>query len=331
MALRIVIIAELIVIIAGIFCHTMNKRKLSLIIFIVVTLLNVLIFFKRNYFVYYSYQSVESLYRPCNTACEKQWKKLVNDYPDSQLLAAGKVLNTYLDKSDSSTINKIIHIGNFLRNSFEKQQGNPSLNLQLKVPFEQFQMLKANPQEKLWCGNWSNMFTYFCWSKGIVCRIVEIIKPRDHHVLNECYLPETGSWVMVDLTNNILSTKNEKGEWLNLIDFLNATERKSSILRYYTFNDSVRSDSYSLTQPGITSYYQKSYPLYYYYRNNLKNIYSLTERFKRYVLPETWYSIFTPSEKPKNNFAYFIKSAAICVWLISALALLFFRKKYLTK
>ena len=102
---------------------------------------------------------------------------------------------------NDSTVKKIKELAEFLLEHFDDQRGVPSATLMSKTPLGQFNLLRLHSEEKLWCGNWSNIYAYFAWNRHIPSRIVEILKPGDHHVFNESYVEELNQWVLVDLTN----------------------------------------------------------------------------------------------------------------------------------
>lgn len=279
------------------------------------TIINIVTFIERDHFSYQSNNSIRDLYKPCDIACISNWKQYIKDYPDSQLTEMGKILDSQLVLKNLNTTDKILTIGNLLRTYFQNQGGVPSAELLQSTPLEQFKKLKKDKNEKLWCGVWSNIFAYMCWSKGITCRNIEIMKPGDHHVVNECYIPEINKWVMVDLTNNFILSKNNRGEWLNTIDFFDGTEKKLSFYSLSSRQNKIFTDTIQFTSPAITVYFQKAYPLYYYYRNNLRAVYSFTSRLKRYLLPVNWYSVYDFGKKPVNNLPYFVKISMIGLWL----------------
>src|SRR5205823_1481170 len=157
------------------------------------------IFLFRDSFQYQPYTSYHSLYQPCDKYCSEKWSKFVKPYPASDLTEAKNILNTHVRAISGSTCDKLLHIGNFIYTRFNSQQGNPTYQFLALSPLNQYKALSTSDTVKLWCGNFAEMFTLFCWSQGIICRTIEIMNPGDHHVLNESYIPETGQWVMTDL------------------------------------------------------------------------------------------------------------------------------------
>ncbi|HEX7847146.1 MAG TPA: transglutaminase domain-containing protein [Chitinophagaceae bacterium] len=299
----------------------MKKRKFLLAAFVIFTAANIFIYIKRDHFAYRLYPSYSSLYSPCQKDCKERWRQFAKDYPAGELEATIKMTDSLLSLHNRSSLEKILLIGNFLRSRFHLQEGSPSALLSSASPFGQFKLLSTNKDEKLWCGNYANMMAWFCRSQGISTRIVEIIKPGDHHVINECYLPEKGKWMMVDLTHNLLGVENEKQEPLHVIGLLEKKSIASPFLAYRSVDDSITRYSFTAQQFPGSNYFQKEFSLYYYKRINLEKVYSTSEKIKRYVLPQSWYSIYEPAGGTGNNLLYFIKLFFICSWLIIIFAL----------
>ena len=86
----------------------------------------------------------------------------------------------------AGTLSKIKAIGHHLYVKFHSQAGIPGDRMHRANPVEKYKLLTADTSQKLWCGTYAQMFSLFCFSQGILTRNVEIFKPADHHVLNEC-------------------------------------------------------------------------------------------------------------------------------------------------
>ena len=291
-----------------------------LIVFLLLTLINLLIFFSRARFSYQSYSSYSALYAPCDPACNRKWKQFVYDYPRDHLSEAKKILDTAIDLKTTSTYDKILRIGNLLYSRFNKQRGKPSFEVLTAAPLDEFKMLSGSASAKLWCGNFSAMFAYFCWSEGITCRIIEIMNPGDHHVLNECYVPETNHWVMVDVTNNQLLVQNSSKQFLSLAEFRKALFRNIPLFATESLPGSIVSRPINTNTSYIENYYKKENPVYYYHRVNNFEIYKLPAKIKRYLLPVSWYEI--TDNKHHSNLLFYIKQVLCLLWLILFLLLL---------
>lgn len=296
----------------------MHLKKRVRIWFILLSVVNILIFIYRDYFQYEPLSSAKDLYGACDASCERKWEQYIHDYPEEEL-AEAKIITDALVKNRAATTEKILAIGNHIYKAFHLQSGKPSDSLLIASPLEQYKKLSTSETEELWCGNFAQMFSFFCWSQGIICRNIEIRNPGDHHVINECYLPEENRWIQADLTNNLLLVKDSTGRLLNFIEFRQGVTAKSKLQAFQFNNDSIR---LQLIDPGnsyITEYYSKSHPAYYYHRVNNKNVYSMPLKVKRYFLPLSWYEILNDTRA--GNFLFYLKIFFIAIWIFTFFAL----------
>ena len=303
------------------------RRKLFLLLLIFTTIANSIVFYFRDRFHYQSYASYSDLYGRCTEECENKWKQFADDYSKNDLKDARRITDSISEKK-IHTLDKLLAISDFLHNRFSKQSGKPSNELLQASPLDQYKMLCASPSEKLWCGNFAQVFSFFCWSQNIVSRNIEIMYPGDRHVLNECYIPEMGTWIMVDVTNNILLTRNSEGKFLDLIQFKEALEKNKPLSSLKADTGSGRQMT-ALSLQNVPAQYFSGYPIYYYHRVNNQKVYSAGEKLKRYFLPVSWYDIFDENKK-HSNLAFYLKEILIFLWLVCLGIFLFSRTKYKT-
>ncbi len=300
----------------------MKKRTTLLVVLFLLTAVNLFIYLKRTHFAYSPQTSATFLYASCESNCIKKWRQVINDYPEEQLRQASAILDSSIQLAETNTTEKILLIGNFIRTHFHDQHGKPSSLVSAATPLEQFKILSQNSSEKLWCGNYANIFAWFCWSRGIATRIIEIIKPGDHHVVNECYIPEKKKWAMVDIGNNLLLVEDSLQEPLHTLDILRKVEDSSVLSIHTSVQNSIKKDSLdSKVFPG-KKHFQKKYSLHYYQQINTNAVYSTRQKLKRYLLPESWYNVYHPDGRSESNFSYFLKVFFICAWLITIFGLL---------
>jgi hypothetical protein len=290
------------------------------IFFLLLTLTNIAIFIFRDRFTYHPNATYSSLYSQCDQTCINKWKQFISDYPQQDLIEGKKMLDTVIKKKNISTSEKILSIAGFLYDHFNKQVGIPSSVL-FTSPLEQFKLLNSNNSLKLWCGNFAFMFTYFCWSEGITSRVVEIKNPGDHHVINECYLPETGKWVMIDVTSNQLLTKNKDGQFLNFLKYKEALKKNFPLFKLAISKDSVEEKKIDTSDINLKQYFKTDHPVYYYYRVNDKKIYTTVSKIKRYFLPDSWYELYDNNEH--SNILFYAKLLFFILWFIALLLAIF--------
>ena len=155
------------------------------------------------------------------------------------------------------------------------------------------------------------------------------MNPGDHHVLNECYLPEEHRWIMVDLTNNLIVVRDNKDQALDLIRFFQTLEAGKPAKAEMVSKDSNRLETVEIfARAGVPHYYLVRQPLYYYHRVVHEQVYDWREKLRRYVLPVSWYDIY--DEEGRSNLPFYIKDLLIGLWLISLIIFMVTRKKYTT-
>ena len=295
----------------------MRRKNPFLFAFLALTFTNLFIFFKRDHFRYQSYASYQSLYQPCNKECKEKWEGFVRDYSTAEFVEA-KTISDSVVKGKSSSFEKILSLGQFLRSKFEGQLGQPTTALICSTPLSQFRQLESNKTNQLWCSNFSQMFAFFCWTQNIVCRNIGIMNPGDNHVINECYLPESKQWILVDLTTNILASES-KDEPFNLVDFRKAVNSDPKIRVWRSINGSALAEE--IDPAPFKSYYGKPYPALFYQSVNYLQKISMGNKIRQYLLPVSWYDILL--EKKGNNFLFYLKLALLVLWALSFFVFLF--------
>ena len=282
-------------------------KNVATILFFVLTTINLAIAFYKNKFVYHKYATTSSLY----SADTLKWKKLVYDYPDQELTEAKRILDSLSDFENKSTTSKLLEIAKVFRQRFHDQIGKPSPFAPPVSPLNQFKNASASKSMRLWCGDFAAMFAFFCWAEGIPCRVVGIMNPGNHHVLNECYLQESGRWVLADVTtNHLLFFNKSKNRFENLLHVRDCLDSLQSI---------QLKDGEIVTTPFAGGFYDRYFgngkPLHYYYRINSSEIYKPDEKVKRYFLPVGWYE--EVSRTHPGNFWFYVKEFFVLLWLIS--------------
>jgi hypothetical protein len=294
----------------------MSRKKIA-VLFVILTLVNLLVFLFRDYFQYQPYAGMTSLYRRCDQSCMEKWRAFTEDYPSRDLTEAKQLMDSVLGNRDAGSFAKTQKIARFLVLRFQKQLGTPSVALLKAAPLDQYKMLSASDTLQLWCGNFAQLFSFFCWSEGIACRSIEIMNPGDHHVLNECYLPETGRWMMVDLTNNLLFVRDKEQQLLNLVNFRQQVQHGLPVQSERAAGGTVIAGTGGMPIPG---YYLADHPLYYYHRVNNQKTYAAKEKITRYLLPVSWYDIY--DDQDQNNYLFYLKELLILLWIAAGFILL---------
>ncbi|MCU7548060.1 transglutaminase-like domain-containing protein [Chitinophagaceae bacterium LB-8] len=258
---------------------------------------------------------------PYDSTGSNKWKEFYENLDKKEIKEADNILqkNTEIKKK-TSTIEKVLTIGNFIYNEFHAQTGMPTKNSLYLSAIPLYRFLKQNRKEELWCGQYASMMLTFCWSQNIATRYIEIFHPGNHHTINECFIPELGKWVMVDITNNILISETRQNGYLNFVDFHNKVNSFQEISLVSSTNNKIGKSLLDKNNSFVTTYFKDNDQYYFYHHINLKKAYKSTEKIKRYFFPMYWYEIF--SENQSTNLLFFVKLIFVFAWLLSLIYLL---------
>jgi transglutaminase-like putative cysteine protease len=297
-----------------------SYRKKALLIFGILSVLNIIIFYYRDSFQYIPYSNYNSLYMPYDSSGTNKWKESYDNLDKKEIWEADSILQTNTDiKGKTSTIEKVLTIGNYIYNEFHAQTGMPSQNSLYLSAIPLYRFLIQNRKEELWCGQYASLMLTFCWSQNIATRYIEIFHPGNHHVINECYIPELGKWIMIDLTNNILMAATKQKTYLNSVDFHHNVNSTQEISIISSVNNKIGQTLLNKNNSFVTTYFKDNDQYYFYHHIDLNKAYCPAEKVKRYLLPIHWYEIY--SNKQSNNYLFIIKLFSLSACLISLIYL----------
>jgi hypothetical protein len=311
-----------------------NKKKIWFVglLALAINLVSVYFFMNRNKLGNYIRQvSYEELYSPSqNTPARiKSWKKIIDQYTASQAEEGKKLTKAYAGISDKDpALNKMIKIGVWLRRSFGKCSiGQPTAVFNNLSLTEQYRAA-ANAESPVWCGTFGTHFLFFCSINGITCRYIESYGKADNHIINECYIPELGQWVFVDLLNNVLYSKDKTGKILNTIDLLYLNARKDTAA--FTVFEQEDNNSGLTAQRNEYANTWKNYLdsanlLRFYYITDPVRVYTFREKAIRYIYPKTWYETF--SLTVISNKAFYLRIFFLYSGIIAAIFFILFYLK----
>lgn len=280
--------------------------KKAILLLLVLTIANVVVFVFRDYFQYYPYKSYQQLYKNCDSRCTKKWSGYTKIYTASERTAAKSLTDPIIGKR-KNTLEKVQALSGHLYTLFGSRIGRPSTTLERQPALKKYRTLCSDKTQLLWCGTFSEMLALFCWSQNITCRNIEIIRPDDHHVMNECWIPELQQWVMTDAMFGMSSVKYNDS-FVNVLQFAQAVQNHPGKLQYQYEGQSLPFNMLA-DKTAVQNFYLTTSDYYYYYVMNLEQVYNPWEKLKRYSLPVSWYEIFNNS--PKSNIFFFIKVALL--------------------
>jgi hypothetical protein len=294
-----------------------SRLKFALILLLVLSIINILIFIYRDHFHYLPYRSYESLYAECNENCKEKWAEGTQIFSKAELNEANQILLAHTDiKNKKQSLEKVQLIASFVYNKFHEQYGRPADSILSWTPLQKFKLLSNSPQARMWCGDFARMVSLFTTSQNILCRIIDIYAPEDQHSVNECYIPELKQWILTDATYNIISALNNN-QYLNLQNFRQKLNNGESILRLASINNKDSIITLDKNLPFIIAYYKPDRDYYYYHTIDLASVYTFREKLKRYFLPFSWYDLY--KENKKSNGAFYLRQVFFILWIVSLL------------
>lgn len=217
------------------------------------------------------------------------------------------------------SITKIEKIGSYILKKLNTHRGTPNDSIDNMSPMQSFNYALKDKSD-VWCGHFSNIFSFFANAAGVTTRAVclegdanGIIKAG--HSFNECYIPELKQWIFVDLTSSTLSVQTKKGKYLNAIDFFNAHELRVDSIMVNTFtNDSLYKMSYNYNTSFYNDFFNtNSYFVFYNASEYDKTLYSFTNKIKRFVTKAPTFAVYSNSNNQDNEKFYFKQSM---LWLL---------------
>ena len=284
------------------------SRKSPFIVLGLLSVINAAVFLRRHTADDQPRRTEAQLYQAPGT----EWNRYFTDFPKEGRQLAVNFTDSLLKGHDTSRLNQIRLIGSFLYQQFAPQLGIPSGQEDYTNPWDMFRYYQADRSRQLWCGHMAMMFTYFCLSQGIETRMIELMKDGDHHVVNECYLPGSGKWVLVDLTYDQLFVSQDD-QLLGLAAFRRMQGRSDVLLNVQAAGDSNR--RLRMDTGYVRNYYAAGIPAYYYKTVNPELVYSTTAKVNRYFWPVSWYYIL--SDRPAASFLFYLRQGLLLAWLIS--------------
>lgn len=255
-----------------------------------------------------------------------KWKDDLHYTNTAELAAVKKEISDSLHITDGmTTVKKLETISAYIYSRVGKSFLVPADSLEKYSPYQQF-CLARNGTAKLWCGNAADIFNLYTSAAGITCRRVAIDGKKDlfqlgEHIVNECYVPETGEWVMTDLKQNILLLKDSTGKLFNTAELyqLKKLGQTGSLIQLSMGDSSLAETTYSDIE---NKYIWKENSLSYLYPYNPLTVHSFVNRVKRYSGLFPWQEVYDENQQ-YSNFRFYVKTLLLYGWLLVALRILY--------
>lgn len=206
------------------------------------------------------------------------------------------------------TVEKVRKIGTYLSYHLRHAVGLPTDSLLSLSVYNQYKCgIKG---DKIWCGNYANIFNLFCKQANVKTRYVEINKQYSNfagnlHIFNEYFIPEQGKWVAIDLLNNNLFYRNSIGELLNAVQIKNASALDSSIKVFKASSDtSLAIVNFSSLPKSFFDTYNNTKDVKFYLSLNYNEDNNFIKKLKRYFQKKYYYELYSDSAIADNKKFY---------------------------
>ena len=267
-----------------------------------------------------------------------EWQQSSPYTTELEIMEAKKLLKDSLHiKQTDKDIDKIEKISSYILKYTNAARGIPSDSMDLISPTKQFELVKSQ-KDKVWCGNFVDLFSFYTHCAGITTRLVclegsigDVSKAG--HSFNEAYIKELKQWVFVDLTSNSILAQSSNHQYLNSIELYHLYKlapQEVTITRF--LNDSIKKENFNSVKDFYDDYFQSNNQFVFYNRAQFENnTYNVLSKFKRYVSKKSTFSIYTEGKEITNEKFYWKQMALVSLicfsiyWLISSLFLKFKR------
>jgi hypothetical protein len=219
--------------------------------------------------------------------------------------------SVHIHANEKST-DKILKISRYILQKTAGHEGNPNEELSVLNPLTQLRFVEAG-RSKLWCGNFSSIFSYFAAAAGMPVRWVSCGKSNGNfvngiHVFCEVFLKEEQCWAYVDLTSrNVLTRYHEK--WLNAVDvqrLLRYQIKDSSLVAWHFERDSLYQTAFSNVDELPRKYFHADNRFVYYFADYLSIMYpkNISARFTKFFYIGHYYATYSDNSIPTSLYFY---------------------------
>jgi hypothetical protein len=293
----------------------MERSSTIILIFILLTVCNILIFIFRNTFHYQPYRSYNELYLNCKDCPQKWGQDYAAPTKKKEVYVATQISNSFIPDT-ASDFEKGVLIVDHIFSNLGHLSGRPSNDFLELSAMDQYLFSIKGGKDELWCGIYTGIASLFAASQGLTYRNIEIKIGNQSHMVWEVYLKNLKKWFLSDPTFGLLAVTDEYHNLLDLQTFKQKVAGRDKVFALKKVQDKYQYIPINKEEPYIQQYY----PLYksldfYYYHTSLQKAYSSSEKLKRYVLPVTWYEIY--SGQDKLNLFFCIKITFLFFWLVS--------------
>lgn len=253
------------------------------------------------------------------------WTQSSEYTTDNDILIAKQILLDSMQVIPSeNSVSKIHKIGSYIYKKIHHQLGTPNDSMDVCSPLKQFTLAQQG-QSEIWCGSYTNIFSFFANTAGITTRSVWVdgqangISTAGHN-FNECYIKELNQWIFVDLMSNTLSLQTKNGHYLNSLDFYNLHQLHSSDIMVSSLkNDSIVKSEYDYSNSFYANYFNPKVNFVYYFASQFdEKLYTYSEKMKRYISKQATFANYSGMSNA-NNVIFYYKQGALLLLILFAI------------
>jgi hypothetical protein len=263
----------------------------------------------------------------------EKWRKNKIAISTEELKSLKLVLENEVEvKNEDSSFTKAQKIIQYLCYNISKAKGTPNATTKNLSVYKQY--LAALKNEKIDCGIYANIFSLFATHANITNRIIELKHnygtfDDNIHVFNEYYMYERKKWAATDIMLNKIAYVGSNGELMNAVQVKNQSINNNGVTVIQSNINAVTKDSinkipFSNLGEEFFNYYCYDRDLCYYYDTNLNNVYSLSERTKRYFIRNDWMEIYSDVKIVDNKLFYVKQFLIITLFVFIILIAIFY-------
>ena len=239
----------------------------------------------------------------------------------------------HIGKGDAPAV-KVYKIAAYILNATRGKLGTASDSTLALSPLSQLEAVRDGPL-KLWCGNYSDIFSFFAGRAGVPvrpvsCGVVSKGVGIGEHTFNEVYLEDVGCWAYVDLTAQNIFVKNGE-EYLNVIDvqrYLRHGVENSGLTAVHYNGDSISPVPFEQADSVDRYYFHPGNYFYFYYGDFLKRREpkNLFERAVKFFYTRPYQAVYSDNLDMGNWQLYtrvatnYLLAALFLLWLFAAVA-----------
>lgn len=212
----------------------------------------------------------------------------------------------------------------FVLKHLDRICGIPTDTMDLLSPLKRFMYAKMG-QSAVWCGDQSDILSFFLNAEGIPTRLVSMGTKvgkidKAAHVFCEVYLKETQQWGIVDLTSKAIFISNENKHIFNTIDLFNSHFSCKDNLKVRFWNGQTICDTnYQALKPFYDYYFNPGTQFRFYFNKQFtERSFSFFSKLYRYFLPSPTFATFGGTDET-NNEKFFLKQLAAVSLLLCGL------------